>query len=43
VVKFSLPENEKNILASKYELYLPSEKQLLEKLQEEFNSIEQKR
>lgn len=43
VVKFSLPENEKNILASKYELYLPSEKQLLEKIQEEFNSIEQKR
>ncbi len=29
VVKFSLPENQKNILASKYELYLPTEEQLL--------------
>ena len=35
VVKFSLPENEKQILASKYELYLPSEKQLLEELYKE--------
>jgi len=35
VVKFSLPENEKQILASKYELYLPSEKQLLEELNKE--------
>jgi len=32
VVKITLPENEKNILASKYELYIPSEKQLLEEL-----------
>jgi hypothetical protein len=29
LVKFSLPENENNIIASKYELYLPSEEQLL--------------
>ncbi len=29
VVKFSLPEHQKNILASKYELYLPTEEQLL--------------
>lgn len=29
VVKFSLPERQKNILASKYELYLPTEEQLL--------------
>lgn len=29
IVKFSLPENENNIIASKYELYLPSEEQLL--------------
>ena len=35
VVKFSLPENEKQILASKYELYLPSEKQLLAELNKE--------
>lgn len=30
VVKFSLPENEKQIVASKYELVLPTEKQLVE-------------
>lgn len=30
VVKFSLPENEKQIMASKYELVLPTEKQLVE-------------
>ena len=29
LVKFSLPENENNIIASRYELYLPSEEQLL--------------
>jgi hypothetical protein len=29
IVKFSLPENENNIITSKYELYLPSEEQLL--------------
>ncbi|MBR6279187.1 MAG: DUF1016 family protein [Bacteroidales bacterium] len=32
VVKMSLPQENKNILAAKYELYLPSEKQLLEEL-----------
>ena len=30
VVRFSLPEDNKQIVASKYELYLPTEKQLLE-------------
>ena len=34
VVKFSLPEDNKNILASKYELYLPSEQNLLEEIKE---------
>jgi len=34
VVRFSLPEDNKNILASKYELYLPSEKELLEEIKE---------
>ena len=34
VVKFSLPEDNKHILASKYELYLPSEKDLLEEMKE---------
>ena len=35
VVKFSLPEGEKQIVASKYELVLPTEKQLLEAIKEE--------
>jgi hypothetical protein len=34
-VKFSLPEGEKNIVASKYELYLPTEKQLIEAIQQD--------
>lgn len=29
VVKFTLPENEKNIIASQYKIYLPTEEQLL--------------
>jgi predicted nuclease of restriction endonuclease-like (RecB) superfamily len=32
VVKFTLPEGETQILASKYQLYLPSEKSLIEEL-----------
>lgn len=32
MVKMALPENNKTILASKYEMYLPSEKQLLAEL-----------
>jgi hypothetical protein len=35
LVKFSLPEGEKNIVASKYELYLPTEKQLIEVIQQD--------
>jgi len=34
VVKYTLPKDEKNIIASKYELYLPTEKQLLEEIKE---------
>lgn len=37
VVKFSLPEDNKQIIASKYELYLPTEQQLLEELEREIN------
>lgn len=33
-VKMSLPEDNKTILASKYELYLPSKEQLLEQINE---------
>jgi predicted nuclease of restriction endonuclease-like (RecB) superfamily len=39
VVKISLPENNKTILASKYQLYLPSEEVLLRELKEEMNKI----
>lgn len=35
VVKYSLPEGNKTIMASKYQLYLPTEKQLLKELKKE--------
>lgn len=39
VVKFSLPENNKTILASQYELILPTEEQLLNELKKEIEFI----
>ena len=42
VVKFTLPEEEKNIIASKYNLYLPTEKQLLEEVNKELENFEEK-
>jgi predicted nuclease of restriction endonuclease-like (RecB) superfamily len=39
VVKFTLPEDSKNILASKYQLYLPSESQLLDEMKKELDSF----
>ncbi len=42
VVKFTLPEGEKQIIASQYQLYLPTEKQLLEELNKELDSFEEK-
>lgn len=42
VVKFSLPENQKQIFASQYQLYLPTEKMLLDEMQKEIKSFEQK-
>ncbi len=42
VVKFTLPENQKQIIASKYEFYLPSEKQLLEEVNKELENFENK-
>ncbi|MFC5683595.1 PDDEXK nuclease domain-containing protein [Flavobacterium sp. MAHUQ-51] len=42
VVKFTLPENEKHIIASQYELYLPTEKQLLDEVNKELESFEGK-
>ncbi|WP_018341984.1 PDDEXK nuclease domain-containing protein [Cytophaga aurantiaca] len=41
VVKFSLPENNKNIIASQYNLYLPTEKQLLEEMKKELANFEE--
>lgn len=37
VVKFSLPEENKTILASQYELILPTEEQLLQEIKKELN------
>ncbi len=42
VVKFSLPNNTENILASKYDLYLPSEKTLLNELKKELIDFQTK-
>jgi predicted nuclease of restriction endonuclease-like (RecB) superfamily len=41
VVKFTLPENAKNIIASQYKLYLPTEQQLLEEVKKELEKIEE--
>ena len=40
VVKFTLPENETQIFASKYKLYLPSEEELLQELKKEYSVLE---
>ncbi|MCD8005786.1 MAG: PDDEXK nuclease domain-containing protein [Oscillospiraceae bacterium] len=40
IVKYTLPENEKNIFASKYHLYLPSEDELKKELQQEYQALE---
>ncbi|MEA4905331.1 MAG: PDDEXK nuclease domain-containing protein [Petrimonas sp.] len=40
VVKYSLPEENKTIMASKYQLYLPTEKQLLTELKREMNKLD---
>ncbi len=41
VVKFTLPENEKNIIASHYKIYLPTEEQLLKAISIEFKNIQE--
>jgi hypothetical protein len=43
VVKFSLPENNKSIVASKYQLYLPSEDQLIKELKKEIENMEERK
>ncbi|MCL2040492.1 MAG: PDDEXK nuclease domain-containing protein [Bacteroidales bacterium] len=40
LVKYSLPENNKTILASQYQLYLPTENQLLAELKRELQNFE---
>ncbi|MFT4222350.1 PDDEXK nuclease domain-containing protein [Dysgonomonas sp.] len=40
VVKYSLPEESKAIMASKYQLYLPTEKQLLTELKREIDELD---
>ncbi|MDR2962488.1 MAG: PDDEXK nuclease domain-containing protein [Bacteroidales bacterium] len=42
LVKYSLPEENKTILASKYELYLPTENQLLEEMKRELKQFEER-
>ncbi len=39
MVKVSLPENNKTIIASKYELYLPSEKQLIQEVKKKIEKL----
>lgn len=43
VVKFTLPEDQKQIVASQYDLYLPTEQQLLDEVNKELNSFVGKR
>jgi predicted nuclease of restriction endonuclease-like (RecB) superfamily len=42
VVKITLPENNKAIIASKYQLYLPTEQQLLDEVKKEIEKLYQK-
>ncbi len=39
VVKITLPENSNNIIASKYQLYLPTEQQLIEEVKKEIDKM----
>lgn len=41
VVKISLPENNKSIIASKYQLYLPTEQQLVAEVKKEIKKLDQ--
>jgi predicted nuclease of restriction endonuclease-like (RecB) superfamily len=42
VVKITLPENNKSIVASKYQLYLPTEQQLIAEVKKEIEKMDQK-
>lgn len=41
VVKISLPEQNKTIIASKYQLYLPTEKQLIDEVKKEMEKLDE--
>lgn len=41
VVKITLPENNKTIIASKYQLYLPTEQKLIEEVKKEIEKLDQ--
>jgi hypothetical protein len=43
MVKLSLPQDNRSIMASQYQLYLPSETQLLEELKKEIQNEELRR
>ena len=40
VIRYTLPESETQVLASKCKLYLPSEKELLNELKREYQAME---
>lgn len=40
MVKYTLPENETQIFASKYKIYLPSGEELLQELRREYRALE---
>jgi len=40
VVKITLPENNKTIIASKYQLYMPTEQQLIDELKKEIDKLD---
>ena len=42
IVKITLPENNKTIIASKYQLYLPTEQQLIEEIKKEIEKSTEK-
>ncbi|TNH05037.1 DUF1016 domain-containing protein [Testudinibacter sp. TR-2022] len=42
MVKFTLPENQNQIFASRYQMYLPSEQELLNELKQEIENFEQR-
>ena len=42
VVKITLPENNKTIIASKYQLYLPTEQQLIDEIKKEIEKSTEK-